>query len=554
MAALAAAALWAGPAQNPGDTPHASPALDTEAGLRRTLDALESRYEAACVKMGQARLGRLTGSSDAPKALDGARAALRDVYADPSLAPLLETWARRTTVTSDPTLTRRVHLWDVSRTAAACTLDPATTALEDELLPLLTAPLTVGGKPLSRAEAARVLREDPDPARRREIYEAMVALGRATRPKLLALIHSRADRILQERPRYFHHLIYQANDLDAMWIFNVMERLASRTRLPYLALVDSMKKAIGQPRLMPWDIDYAMEKLSEKRGTADLVRERFGSIAAGAKAVELLEKLGFPAADLPARITPQDPFLPLPGLAVKLPADFRIVVPPASPQALGPIEAFDDLLRQFGRGLQATHSAVSAPMLQGYPWVPGALNEPYAEGMAETIASFSRDPIFLTRIMKLDRREADLVAADMRDRALLRFRRTLLRLGMEFTIYVNPEADLDERYRVIAEKSLAVTLPPEDAAAWGADPELVSRPVYGATLMVADSIAVEAHERLREAFGDKRISDRTAGWLIEHCYAGGESLPLDYRLAKSIDGGYDFDKYLASIGIETDPD
>jgi len=193
-------------------------------------------------------------------------------------------------------------------------------------------------------------------------------------------------------------------------------------------------------------------------------------------------------------------------------------------------------------------------MLKGYPWVPGTRNEAYAEGMGAAIAGFARDPLFLTRIVKLKQDEAELIAADQRDRALLRFRRTLLQLGMEFVLYVNPDADLDERYRIIVEKSLAVNMPPEDTPVWAADPLLVTRPVYGADEMIAGSIAAEVENRVRETFGDRRLSGKTAAWLIEHCYANGESLSLDLRLAAAIDGGYDFDKFLATLGIETSND
>jgi len=530
--------------------------IRTEAGLRAALDELEARYEKICVRIGNARFGLMSGVAGSQAALDAARADLRAVYADPSLASLLEIWTRRTTVTSDPTLTRRVHIWDTSRTAAEYTLDPATNALEDELFALFAnARFTVGDSTLSRAEVETLVRVDPDPARRRAAYEALAGLGRSVQGRMMALLHHRSDRILQTRPKYYHHLLYGADDIDPLWIFNLMERLASRTRLPYLALVDSMKKAIGQPRLAPWDLDYAMEKLSEKRGAAALIRERFGDGKTGDLATRLLESLGFGPTRLPGRVVVEKAPSPAIGLTIAIPTDFRILVAGGGSTAgADPLAAFDDLLRQYGKGLQAMYTAVDAPMLKGYPWVPGTRNEAYAEGMGAAIAGFARDPLFLTRIVKLKQDEAELIAADQRDRALLRFRRTLLQLGMEFVLYVNPDADLDERYRIIVEKSLAVNMPPEDTPVWAADPLLVTRPVYGADEMIAGSIAAEVENRVRETFGDRRLSGKTAAWLIEHCYANGESLSLDLRLAAAIDGGYDFDKFLATLGIETSND
>src|SRR5262245_26880808 len=93
----------------------ASMDIKTEAGLRAELDRLEARYEAACVKLGEAswdarKPGFLPAS--AAVARDEALKELAAIQTDPKLGEIIAYWIKRNTVTSDPTLMRRVVLWN----------------------------------------------------------------------------------------------------------------------------------------------------------------------------------------------------------------------------------------------------------------------------------------------------------------------------------------------------------------------------------------------------------------------------------------------------------
>jgi len=191
-------------------------------------------------------------------------------------------------------------------------------------------------------------------------------------------------------------------------------------------------------------------------------------------------------------------------------------------------------------------------MLKGCDCLPGTRNGPYAEGMAEMLAAFLRDPLFLEKQLGLDRRAVDLFMQDARERDLIALRRTLLDLGVQYMLYVNPDADLGRRYRELYAKALGVFVQADGPVSWEGDLDLVIRPASAQDRVIGATIAAEIQQKIRAQLGDARFgSGKTAAWLIEHCFADGELLPLEERMAHAFDGGYKFELYLETLGIES---
>jgi hypothetical protein len=228
----------------------------------------------------------------------------------------------------------------------------------------------------------------------------------------------------------------------------------------------------------------------------------------------------------------------------------KILAAAPDPGESGP-SRYERLLRDHGFALQAAFTKQDAPMLKGCDCLPGTRNGPYAEGMAETMAAFLRDPLFLEKQLGMDRRAIEPFMQDARERELLRLRRMLLDLGTQYTLYVNPDADLGHRYRELYAKALGVTVQADDPVSWEGDLDIVIRPASSQDRIIGATIAAELHQKFREQFGDGRFgSGKPAAWLIERCYADGELLPLEERMARAFDGGYKFDLYLETLGIE----
>ena len=525
--------------------------ITTEDGLRVELDRLESRYEAVCARLGEAAWqghGPDASAAMARPARDAAFKELAVILADPKLPEIFDYWMKRNTITRDPGLIRRVVLWHRIHGVASITLEPKLRAMEEDLAARIAADRPVlDGARMTRAELQAIVVSNPDPARRRSAWLALA--GPPVSPlktDVWKLIRQRAVLSQPIKEHWFHDLIYQAQDLPPYWTFNMMEVLVKRTESAYQELLASLRAALKKQTLQPWDLDYAMEKLAAGRSIPQILQTRFKPDKAESSARWLLEEMGFDLSKVPLKL--ETATLPFPSefIPVTVPTDLRAVVSPPAGSA-GIIPYYEQVFRMHGRAAQSAFNKQSSPMLKGYPWIPGALNGVYAEGIAAGFTEFLRDPVFLSRRMGLTPAEIDVFLRHERDRRLLEMRRILLAMSIEFTVYVNPDAELDERYQGLARSALGVDMSVAEATVWRSDPMLVSRPVQHQDLMLAESIGLALHDKLVSTFGADRLgSDKPAGWLIERCFAPGENLKLQERLHQSIEGGFDFDALVKS--------
>lgn len=553
---IALALLGFVPAHAAPVTP-ASGDITTEEGLRAELDRLETRYEAACIKLGETIWeARGPGPATAPAkaARDEAYNELALIHTDPKLTEILAYWMKRNTVTRDPSLTRRVILWNKTRGVAAITLDLKLRAMEDGLSDRIKSgrPL-LDGRSTTHAELQAIVASNPDTAMRRKAWLALAGPPvTSLKTDVWNLIRLRAVQAQPIKEHWFHDLIYHAQDLEPYWTFNMMEVLMKRTEPAWRKLLVSFQKTLNKEKLQPWDYDHALLKLAEARGVTKILQTRFKPENADPAARALLSGMGFDLSKIPLRLEVAPFTFPALFVPVRIPSDLRVLLnPPAGPADVLPF--YEQVFRAYGHAAQTAFNRQESSMMKGYPWIPGALNAVYAEGMAAGFSEFLRDPLFLSRQMGLTAAEIDIFLKQERDRRLLEMRRRLLSMAIEFTVYVNPAADLDARYRELAVKALGVDMSATEASVWRTDPMLVSRPVHHQDLMLAESIGRDLHARLADLFGEDRLgSGKTAAWLIERCFSPGENLPLQERLYKSIDGGFDFDALVESLGPPAD--
>jgi len=526
--------------------------MRTEAGLRAELDRLEARYEAASVKLGDA-----VWETRRPGSVPAAAAAIRDeaykelagIEADPKLAEIIAYWMKRNTLTRDPTLTRRVVLWNKTQHVGSITLDPKLRASQEDLTALIASdqPM-VDGKTTTRWDLQSIIASNPDPAARRRAWLTLAGPPVTTiKTGVWKLIRQRAVACQPIKEHWFHNVLYQAQDLEPYWTFNTMEILMKRTEPAWQELLASLKKVMNKEKLQPWDYDYAMQRLAADRGVDKILQTRFKQEKAVPSARALLESMGFDLSKIPLNLEVTPLTFPALFVPVKVPTDLRAAVNlPTGPGDMIPF--YEEIFRAYARAAQAAFNRQAAPMMKGYPWIPGSLNAVYAEGIAAGFVEFLRDPLFLSRQMGLTSAEIDVFLTHEKNRRLLAMRRRLLSVAMEFTVYVNPDADLDDHYRDLATKAFGVDISVEEASVWRTDPMLASRPVYHQNLMIAESVGLALHSKLVELFGDDRLGSRKpAEWLIQRCYAPGENFPLQERLSRSIDGGFDFDALVKSL-------
>jgi hypothetical protein len=519
----------------------APPDLSTEDGLRQALDALEARYEAAVALLGEARWSRWSDPSAADDtAEERAWDALAAVYADPLLQDVLTRWAYRTGVTRDPTLTRRVRLWHSTSQSAAWTIDPAIRRLARQLSRrLATQSYTLAGKPATREDLERTLRSDPDRTRRRAAWKEIVRGAGGMRADVVRLIRLRAVAARETRSSQIPRLIFEAEQLDQVWILQIVNVLGARTQAGYDRLLQQMRGALQVERLEPWDLDYGLEVLSAARWKQGTRVNPFDPAQAAGIGGRVLDRAGLaPAAPTAIRPLPT-PFLFLPA---KL---------PGAPRTLGSTSGGAvDRLAAAAPLLMAARAGDLPPMLKGYPWLPTARSTMADEGMAETMVAFLHDPLFVREALGLDAAQVESLQQDLRDRSLLAFRRALVDEAFEHAVCINPDADLDARYFDLFRKGTGTAPGPGDPVDWPSRLSFIEAPMTSLGRLFAPAIAAEAHARMAAALGDDRVRPGAAGaWLSEHCLAGGERLPAAERLASCTDHGHDTKLYFQWLGI-----
>ena len=81
-----------------------------------------------------------------------------------------------------------------------------------------------------------------------------------------------------------------------------------------------------------------------------------------------------------------------------------------------------------------------------------------------------------------------------------------------------------------------------------------SYPCYYQNYILAAMTATQLQEALTNKFGDEKISDpEVAPWMIEHLYAGGETIEWTERIRNATGKNLETGAYLRKLGIETAP-
>jgi hypothetical protein len=545
IAATAGAAAVSLAAARPGEAgaPAAALVADdlaTEPGLRRALDTLEARYETACRQVGAAVWQRWNGAGqEADAGEDRAWAGLAAVYADPLLDAVLSRWALKSTVTRDRQLTRRVRLWHTTKQAAAWTLDPEAIRLTRDLSRrLMRFPHTWKGRPATRAALQAELRTNPDRAQRKEAFLELRRADAAVREDLIRLVRMRAVRALDTRSGQVARLVFDVEQIEPSWLFQVVNRLGKRTQPAYDALLAGMREALRVDTLEPWDLDHALEARSRARwGGAPRLDLMWGESAAKA-ADRVLERSGLAGSTPVSRPLPAA-FLLAP---LSIPDDVRLLTD-SSPDAFG-------LLRAHGRARLAASTRHESAMLKGYPWLPTARSVVYDEGMSAAVAAFLHDPLVLSRWLDLPAADAGLLVEDMKERALLQFRRLILEETFEYALYVNPDAELEGRYRELYRASTGTALPASAPVDWPGRLEMIEAPMSSLGRLLAPAMAAEVHALMAKKLGEQRLDPGAAGrWLLQDCMSDGERLPLGERLAACTERGYDMKLHFDWMGV-----
>lgn len=501
------------------------------------LDRLEKQYEASCIRMGQANWDLSSG--ERPADLVAVRAEFAEMLHDSLNRKIISTWRYTPTTEVGPNLKRRLEIWTQCLLGAFVEEDEEIYTLE-RLLEERNRRFTFSfeGKEISRAELNRIVRTDPDQEKRRRAWEAFGSLSQANERDLLRLLHMRNEKVSPVRKQLDYGIFsLMTQSINAGWLENLITKLEEQTREPYRQFVHSVKEDLGIKILRPWDIQYAMHQI------ASLPDEYFPQDRALPSLFEFLTAIGFRVKKLPIRITEGDSPYDVFGVTIEIPKRVKLLVGPGHGHRY-----YSQLFHEYGRGLYAVHIQTEQPIFKGYEWVLGATSSAYTEGMAEVMAEFVRDPLWLKTYTNLPEERIELYTGTRSQLELYSIRSTMSTISFELQAYKNVDQNLDFLQRETDEKFLLVDIPDDTPSRWASMTSLVSYPVNYQNYLLAAVVAAQVHQALKEQFGDQFVKSPEVGpWLIENLYAPGESIPWRERIRNATGKWPDIDAYVEGL-------
>ena len=156
--------------------PESADDVKTEKDVAAFLDRLEKRYEAACIRMGEANWSLYSGQD--PVDLNGVRAEFADLLLDSLNRKIISHWRYVSEEEVDPELRRRLEVWTQCLLGAYAEEDEDVYTLE-HLIERRNQGFRflLDGNEISRAELNQILLTEPDAERRRRAWETFARLS-----------------------------------------------------------------------------------------------------------------------------------------------------------------------------------------------------------------------------------------------------------------------------------------------------------------------------------------------------------------------------------------
>ncbi len=494
------------------------------------LDSLEARYEEACIATGIANWNSYSG--DGPAHLDSAKALFTGIFLDSTARSTIRQWRKKSGSLADPTLGRRLDLWERCFQGGAIYADPEISRLENELQKLIVEfTFVYGGKPITRAEVKNRIREERRQTRRHRLWRVSSQLSAAAAEKLGELVRMRNARAVEAGYPNYYSLSLRLQAIDEGWLVSTLNTLEQQTRSAFARFLQASAARLKVSEMNAWDFDISL------RNSASIPDRYFPADSVFSVLHRFERSIGFPVDSLPILETVRD--IPYGGLSlgIFIPTDSRFLVNPTRGKGF-----YATAFHEYGHSLKAVNVDVGYPILKGYEWVPGAQCAAYEEGVAELHAEFTEDTAWIASFSGAPGHVIQDYAATRNLSTLYRVRRLMKDFFFEYEMYRNPDQDLDSLERKMYEKYLLVTLPADEPPGYASSIWYVSYPCYYQNYILSSMIATQLQEALSDKFGRGKLTDTTvAPWMIEHLYRDGETVEWADRVrhatGKSLETG-----------------
>lgn len=480
---------------------------NNEKELEKFLNKTELKYEQIAEELGVAYWNFYSAESETD--LKTPKNKLYNLLINDTLNTLIETWYPKRSEIQDTILRKRVDTWHRVLLSAKVEYNAEIMELRNELEEMLG------------------VSEDAD--------KSKDDLGE----KILKLIELRNKKSVELGYDNYVHLTFETNGLGYEWFMNFIDEMDESTYDSYKSLVEKTK------------LENNLEEFGQ-RNAFQFIGQFYGNnnptelkIEDNIELVKIsLNNIGINYNKLPAKLVEEQ--LPAgiggQGLMINIPNDFRAVM------TLG--MGISTWMHEMGHGLHGLYNSINQPILEGYEWIPGNANPSFAEGMAETSAYFTRNTVWQKKYTKLSDEKIKEKQEIVNKYASAFIRYHLYNFMRETELYLYSEKTYDEIQIELAKKYLLIET--EKIRTQSLKNIIyVSYPLYLQNYLIADIMACQIHETLKEKFGkDYAFNKNVGAYLTKNFYSTGEYFDWNDRLINGTGKPLDIKAYLEFYNIK----
>jgi peptidyl-dipeptidase A len=369
------------------------------------------------------------------------------------------------------------------------------------------------GKKMERTDVWEILRKDPDRLKRKAAWESSAELSRKIENDVKKLVKKRNQKAQKLGYKTYVDFSLTLDMIDRNELHKLYKELDKLSESSYRSVIEDMKEKLQIEQLEPWDISFAIDQFVKPPD------EHFPKDKMILKVIELVESWGIDTRKLPILMKQAD--IPFGGLCfpIRIPTDVRIVSNPRDGHRF-----YSTLFHEYGHALHACFVRQ-----KHYPLKldVGCFNE----GMAVILQHFTTDPEWLSENTALSEKEITRFVKATRASLLLRLRGLMALSIFEFQAYENPDQDLNKLWSRTRAKYLLVS--ENETPQWAAQSIYTTHPVYFQNYVLAEMIAAQTLQHLKEKYGGLLNNKKIAEFLIENYYAPGSSVDWPEKVRKA---------------------
>jgi peptidyl-dipeptidase A len=372
---------------------------------------------------------------------------------------------------------------------------------------------TVLGKKMDRTDVREILRKDSDRSKRRAAWESSAVLSRKIEAEVKELMKKRNQKAQEFGYKTYVDYSLTLDIIDKKELLQLYRDLERLSEPPFRSVLKHVKETLDIDQLEPWDISFAIDQFVKPPD------EHFPKEKIIPKIKELIGAWGINPEKLPILIKEAD--IPFGGLCfpIRIPTDVRIVSNPRDGHRF-----YSTLFHEYGHALHACFVRQ-----QHYPLKLdiGCFNE----GMATILQHFVYDPHWLREHTSLSKEEVTRFVKAQKASLLLRLRNLMALSTFEFLAYENLKEDLNRLWSHTQARYLMVAK--NETPQWASHSIYTTHPVYFQNYILAEMIAAQTLQHLKEKYGNLLNNRKVAEFLIENYYAPGSSVDWPEKIERA---------------------